>query len=122
MRMRGFLNVSDAELEVMEMLWKQGSRIKQSDLFTVFVESGKKWKRQTLNTILCRLEVKGLVKRVNRIVEAVYSRDEYSYTQVKAAIDCLYDGQLSDFMIAFAKKNEIAENNAKELIRILENN
>lgn len=120
--MRGFLDISDSELDVMEMLWQHGSRIKQTELLTVSVAYGKKWKRQTLNTVLSRLEVKGLVKRVNRIVETVYSRDEYNYTQVKAAIDCLYDGQLSDFMIAFAKNNAITEKNAKELIQILENN
>ena len=119
--MKGFLNISDSELEVMEMLWKHGSRIKQTELFTVFVESGKNWKRQTLNTFLCRLEDKGLVKRANRIVETVYSRDEYSYMQVKAAIDCLYDGQLNDFMIAFAQRNVITRKNAEELIRIIEN-
>ena len=119
--MKGFLNISDAEFEVMEMLWKQGKSIKQSELLTLFEASGKKWKRQTLNTFLLRLEVKGLVKRVNGIVEAVCNREEYSYTQVKAAIDCLYDGQLSDFMMAFAQNNAITEKNAKELIRILEN-
>ena len=120
--MRGFLDISDSELEVMEMLWKHGSRIKQTDLLAVSVANGKKWKRQTLNTFLSRLEEKGLVKRANRIVEAVYSRDEYSYIQVKAAIDCLYDGQLNDFMMAFVQNNAIIEKNAKELIRILENN
>lgn len=119
--MRGFLDISDSELEVMEMLWKHGSGIKQTELFAKSVESGKKWKRQTLNTFLSRLEGKGLVKRANRIVESLYTRDEYSYTQVKAAIDCLYDGQLSDFMIAFAQNNEITEKNAKELIGIIEN-
>lgn len=119
--MRGFLDISDSELEVMEMLWKQGSRIKQTELLAVSVASGKKWKRQTLNTFLSRLEAKGLVKRFNRIVETVYSRDEYNYIQVKAAIDCLYDGQLNDFMIALAQNNEITEKNAKELIRIIEN-
>ncbi|MBD5491454.1 MAG: BlaI/MecI/CopY family transcriptional regulator [Lachnospiraceae bacterium] len=119
--MRGFLDISDSELEVMEMLWKQGSRIKQTELLAVSVASGKNWKRQTLNTFLSRLESKGLVKRANRTVETIYSRDEYSYIQVKAAIDCLYDGQLSDFMLAFAQNNEITEKNAKELIRIIEN-
>ncbi len=119
--MKGFLNISDAELEVMEILWKQESGIKQSDLHAVSLASGKKWKRQTLNTFLTRLEGKGFVKRANRIVETVYSREEYSYTQVKAAIDCLYNGQLTDFMIALAKNNEINENNMKDLIRILEN-
>lgn len=119
--MKGFLDISDAELEVMEMLWKHGASIKQSELLALFEANGKKWKRQTLNTFLIRLEAKGLVKRDNGIVETVYSREEYSYTQMKAAMDCLYDGQLCDFVQAFCQKNKISEKDAKELIRILEN-
>ncbi len=119
--MKGYFNISNAEMEVMEKLWEQKDSIKQSQLLALFEADGKKWKRQTLNTFLSRLEAKGLVRRANRIVEVVYSRDEYSYTQVKAAIDCLYDGQLSDFMIAFAQNNAMTETNMKELIRILEN-
>ncbi len=119
--MKGFLNISDAEFEVMEMLWKHGSRMKQSELLAVSAANGKNWKRQTLNTFLSRLEGKGLVKRANRTVETLYTRDEYSYTQVKAALDCLYDGQLKDFMSAFAQYNVITKKNAEELIRIIEN-
>lgn len=119
--MNDFFNISNAELMVMEKLWEQGNSIKQSQLLALFEADGKTWKRQTLNTFLSRLEVKGLVRRANRIVETVCSRDEYSYKQVKAAIDCLYDGQLSDFMIAFAQNNAINEKNMEELIRILEN-
>lgn len=119
--MKGFLEISDAELEVLEMLWGQGSGIKQSQLLALFEASGKKWKRQTLNTFLLRLEAKGMVKRDKGIVETVYSRDEYRYTQMKAAMDCLYDGQLSDFVVAFTQKNVITKEEVKELIRILEN-
>lgn len=45
-----------------------------------------------------------MVKRDKGIVETVYSRDEYRYTQMKAAMDRLYDGQLMDFVVAFTKK------------------
>lgn len=119
--MKGIFNLSNAELMVMEKLWEQENGIKQSQLLALFEADGKTWKRQTLNTFLSRLEVKGLVRRDNKIVETVYSRDEYCYTQVKAAINCLYDGQLIDFMIAFAQNSKFTEMNLKELIHILEN-
>lgn len=119
--MKSFWDISNAELEVMEMLWKQGGSIKQSELLALFEANGKKLKRQTLNTFLLRLEAKGMVKRDNGIVETIYSREEYRYTKMKAAVDCLYDGQLSDFVAAFTQKKEINEEEVKELIRILEN-
>ena len=74
-----------------------------------------------MNTFLLRLEAKGMVRRDHGIVEVIHSRDEYKYTQMKAAVDSLYDGQLSDFILAFSKRNEINREDAKELIRILEN-
>ena len=117
--MKGLLRVSDAEFEVMEMLWKQGKSIKQPDLLTLFEESGKTWKRQTLNTFLTRLEYKGLVHRDNKIVKPLYSREEYRFTQMKAAIDNLYDGQLCDVVTEFSKKNAISDGEVAELIHVL---
>ncbi len=109
--MKNFFDISEAELTVMEKLWEQEESIKQSQLLALFEEDGKEWKRQTLNTFLSRLEDKG---------KAVYSREEYNCMQMKAAIDYMYGGRLSNFMTAFVKKNKINESEAKELIRILE--
>ena len=108
-------NISEAEREVLEMLWKQKESIKQSQLLTLFEQEGKEWKRQTLNTFLTRLEEKGLVKRENRFVSAVYGEEEYNCLQMKEAIDRMYNGKLSHFVAAFTKKNELSEEDAKEL-------
>ena len=120
--MRNFYNMSDAEQEVMEKLWDQEASIKQSHLLTLFEEEGKEWKRQTLNTFLSRLEEKGLVKRENRMVEPVYSREQYNFMQMKEAINHMYGGKISNFVAAFAKENGIDQKEAQELIKMLENN
>lgn len=118
--MRRNLYASEAEQEVLEKLWDQEEGIKQSKLLALFEADGKEWKRQTLNTFLSRLEEKGLVTRENRIVRTNYSREDYHYNQMKAAIDEMYEGRLSNFVAAFVKKNTISESEAEELIRILE--
>ena len=118
--MGNFMDISKAEHEVMEKLWDQEDSIKQAQLLALFEADVKEWKRQTLNTFLSRLEEKGLVERKNRMVKAVYTREEYNYRQMKAAIDHMYEGRLSKFMAAFVKKNTINESEAKEVIRILE--
>lgn len=51
-----------------------------------------------------------------------YSREEYNCMQMKAAIDHMYGGRLSNFVAAFVKENTVSENDAKELIKILEDN
>ena len=38
-------------------------------------------------------------------MEPVYSREEYANIQVKATIDRMYGGKLSDFIAAFVKEN-----------------
>ncbi len=113
--------MSDAESEVMEKLWEQTESIKQSALLTLFVEDGKAWKRQTLNTFLERLEKKGLVERDNRMVKAAYSKEEYHLMQMEKAIDDMYGGKLSNFVAAFAKKNTIDEKETETLMNILNN-
>lgn len=120
--MKGLYDVTKAEKEVMEKLWDQQDAIKQSQLLALFEADGKEWKRQTLNTFLSRLEEKGLVTREHRMVKAVYSREEYHYMQMKDAVDSMYDGRLSKFVAAFARKNAITESEAQELIKILEDN
>lgn len=113
-------SASDAELEVLEKLWDLEEGVKQSRLLALFEADGKEWKRQTLNTFLARLEEKGLVTRENRIVKTTQSREEYHYKQIKAAIDTMYGGRLSNLVAAFVKKNTINKSETEELIRILE--
>ena len=119
--MKSLFGVSATEREVMEKLWDQQGSVKQSQLLALFEADGKEWKRQTLNTFLSRLEDKGLVERKNRMVTPVYSREEYNYMQMKAAVDHMYGGRLSNFVAAFARKDAINESEAEELIKILKN-
>ena len=56
--------ITGAEREVMEVLWKYSEPLQTRELLEEMKERGKKWKRQTLNTLLFRLEEKGIVSRV----------------------------------------------------------
>lgn len=113
--MRNIYNITDTELEVMEKLWNLNECVKQSHLLTLFREDGKEWKRQTLNTFLSRLEEKGLVKRENRMVEAVYGREQYNYMQMNEAINHMYDGKLGNFVTAFTKAGRTIGEKAGEI-------
>lgn len=117
--MKKIYNVSDAEMEVLEKLWDQEGGIRQSQLLALFEADGKEWKRQTLNTFLSRLEDKGLVKRENRIVEAVYSREDYNSMQMKTVIDQVYGGKLSNLVAAFIKGNPISKSETDTLLELL---
>ena len=61
-----------------------------------------------------------MIKRENRLVRTVYSREEYNCMQMESAIDRMYGGKLSNFLAAFVKKNTINKKEAEELRKILE--
>ena len=107
--------VSDSEMEVMKMLWRQKEGIKQSQLLDLFTKEGKAWKRQTLNTFLSRLETKGLVIRERGLVRAAVEEEEYNFSQAQNAIDNMYGGKLSNFVAAFIRRNAVNKEDLEEL-------
>lgn len=107
--------VSDSEMEVMKMLWRQKEGIKQSQLLDLFTKEGKEWKRQTLNTFLSRLETKGLVIRERGLVQAAVEEEEYNFSQAQNAIDNMYGGKLSNFVAAFIRRNAVNKEDLEEL-------
>ncbi len=113
-------NLPDGEYEVMEMLWKCGNEIRQTELLKEFEFTGKEWKRQTLNTLIVRLEEKGLVERENRIVKAVVTREAFNHLQMKENIDYMYGGKMSSFFAAFTGAETISKEEEEEIYRILE--
>lgn len=118
--MRHAFHVPDAEYEVLEMLWKCGGEIRQPDLLKKFEESGKQWKRQTLNTLITRLEEKKLAERKNHIVKAVYSRAEYSNHRMQINIEQMYNGKLSGFFASFTEQRGLSEEEAEEILAVIE--
>ena len=66
--MKSSYKLADAELEVMRVLWENGGKLSTGDLLDQMKQRGKNWKRQTLNTLLARLEEKGVVNRPRAIV------------------------------------------------------
>lgn len=112
-------NVADAEYEVLQMLWKCGGEVRQTELLKQFEIAGKAWKRQTLNTLVARLEEKKLVVRENRIVRAVMSEMEYNNLQMQENIEHMYGGKLSSFIAAFTGQKGISEEEADEIRKVL---
>ena len=117
--MKNRYHISDAEREVLEMIWKQGEPVKQSSLLLLLEENGKEWKRQTLNTFLTRLEEKGFVVREARKVWAAYTEEEFKQLQMKESIDQLYHGRLSELVLAFTKQDALSKEDAEEIMELM---
>lgn len=118
--MRGKYYMSEAERDVMEVLWTFPEGVNQSVLLKAVNAAGKDWKRQTLNTFITKLMEKGLVNRENRYVTAAMDKQAYGNWQIEEVVKEVYDGKISAFMLAFAKDQKLTKEDKKELEKILE--
>ena len=118
--MKNKYSMSDAERDVMEVLWTFPEGVNQSMLLEAVNAAGKDWKRQTLNTLVTRLMEKGLVNRENRHVCAAMDKQAYSNLQVEEVVREVYAGKLSNLVLAFAKDKKLTKEDAKELEKLLE--
>lgn len=115
-------HLSKTEREVMEKLWLQKEKIKQTQLLELFLADGKEWQRQTLNTLLARLEEKGYVKREHRLVWAVYDQKDFEFEIMQDALKNFYGGKISRFIETCVAKKKISKKEFKELQRIVQEN
>ena len=118
--MKPLYDVSDAEDDVLEMLWTFPEGIKQSALLECMNQAGKDWKRQTLNTLITRLMEKGLVERENRHVWAAMTKEEFARAQIEKVIEEMYEGKLSKMVLAFTRNQSITKEDAADLQQLLE--
>lgn len=107
--------ITGAEREVMEVLWKRTEPMQTRELLDVMKEKGKKWKRQTLNTLLFRLEEKGIVNRKRAYVEAALTEEGLLQVQTQELLDDLYGGEYGNFFAALTGNKEI-DGESKKLL------
>jgi predicted transcriptional regulator len=112
------LAMSDAEREVLTVLWDAGP-MQVRDILARLVESGQAWTRSTVVTLLHRLEAKGYIASDKSGYAFIYrplvSREEVIHVQVKELAGKLSDGQAVPLMLAFAERHTFT---AEELARL----
>jgi predicted transcriptional regulator len=116
-------HVTDAELRVLKVLWEREpfsareiteslySKVSSSDIGTV-------------QTLLARLEAKGLVRRdrsrhVHRFHPAVTST-EFAGRQLEAMVDKLTDGSLAPILAHLVQSRALSDEEKAELRRLLD--
>ena len=118
--MNAFKEVSETELEIIEVLWGEDSPRNFAWLLDHFNDQyGKQWKRQTLSTYLLRLSQKGLVcsENVGRTSEyrPALTRAEYEQAKAKNVLDSTYSGSVRTFMTALYDGKSISSDELSEL-------
>ena len=109
--------ISDAELEIMRILWQKKDAVSFSD---IRIELSEKmgWEKSTIATLLKRLQKKGAVsiqeKEMHYYVPNI-TKEDYVMSKKESLIDKLYDGSVKNFVAALCKRGELTEEDIDEL-------
>lgn len=109
--------ISDAELEVMGILWREKQPVSFTDIRT---ELSRKmgWEKSTIATLIRRLQKKGAIsiqEKEIRYYAPNISKEEYIKCREKSIINKLYEGSTKKFIAAFCQSGELTEDDIDEL-------
>jgi len=115
--------VSDAEREVLHVLWEHGPGTVR-DVQRRLAQGSAAWTRSTVITLLQRLEKKGYVASDRSgfafVFRALVTRDELVHQRVAELADELYDGQAAPLMLAFAQRQRFTPQELAELRKLID--
>jgi BlaI family penicillinase repressor len=119
---KDFINIGEAELEIMKVVWKSGEAINSSQIGEEVEEKG--WKRTTIATFLARLVEKGALKSEKRGKSLYYtpliSAKEYKKSQVINLIKNVFDGSAKSLVASLFEEKTLTDKDIQELRMIFD--
>jgi predicted transcriptional regulator len=116
--------LSDAEREVLKVLWDQGPATVR-EINEVLKERGRRWAYTTVATLLQRLAAKHYIASDPRTVPHVYralvTRDELLDRWLRDAADDFCDGRAAPLVLALVQGNRFSPAELARLRRLLDN-
>lgn len=109
--------ISDAELEIMQILWREKRAVPFTDIRTE-LSARMDWEKSTIATLLRRLQKKGAVsvqEKEIRYYTPDVSKEEYIKSREKNLINKLFEGSTKKFIAAFCQSGELTEADIDEL-------
>jgi predicted transcriptional regulator len=114
--------MSDAEKQIMELIWAAGHPITTREIIANLQEDNK-WKQNTVITFLARLMEKGILK-ATRISKANYyepciTEQEYRNFETKQFIADIHKGSVFGFISALCDNGDLTKKDIEELMKRL---
>lgn len=111
------VNVSDAELEILEVLWTADGALSASEIRSRLGE-GKRWERTTVLTLIQRLLKKNVISQEKREVyyyTPCIGREEYVREETKNFVDKFFKGSSRNLAAALVNSKALTEEDIQEL-------
>lgn len=111
------INIGEAELEIMKVIWKSKSPLTSVDIGLEVAQRG--WKKTTIATFLTRLTEKGALK-AEKLGNLYYyspgiTENEYKRSQIKNLVKTLYNGSAREFALSFFDEKMLSDKDIEEL-------
>ena len=114
--------ISDSELEVMQILWKEHRPMKIQEVLDCLKSNN--WKYNTVGTLLLRLEAKGAVSsfKNGRVIEytPVLNEEEYKQNRTKSFVEKLYNGSVKDLTVSLFKSEAMTAEYIAEIKKMFD--
>lgn len=109
--------VSDAEFEVMKVLWDRSPRTSQE--VVIALQGGRNWTPQTVKTMLNRLVKKGALafdkEGKSYLYRPAVEREDYMAAESASFLDRVFDGAVGPLLLHFAKSGKLDGKELEEL-------
>ena len=116
-------NLGEAELEIMQVIWKANSPVNSSFILKE-LEDRRNWKLSTLMTSLSRLVDKGFLSCDRSIGVNLYtfivSENDYKAKESKNFLEKLYDNSVRNLVATLYSNQAIKESDMAELRKYLD--
>src|SRR3954470_15049407 len=114
--------ISDAEWDVMKVLWDRGEAAAQEVTEALAVE--RNWRPQTVKTLLNRLVKKGAAAYAEEGRRFIYrpkvSRDAVVRAESRSFLSRVFDGAVTPALVHFLKLGNLSRDDIDQLKRMLD--
>lgn len=118
--------ITDAELEIMNILWKNHP-LTLNEIVNLLSQKEVK-NKSTIKTLLYRLIEKGSVKskilesQKQSVFEPVISQKQYQRKESESFLKKLYHGSTNQLLLNFVEEKKISKKDLQDLIDLIEKN
>ena len=114
--------VSDAEFEVMDIIWKYAPV--STNEITQHLAKVRGWSPKTIHTMLSRLEKKGVIAHEKEGRVFIYTpcicKEDYMEAESRTLADRFFDGAMNRMAVSFLDQRDLSSEDLDELQRILD--
>jgi predicted transcriptional regulator len=114
--------ISEAESQVMELLWREAPQA--SEDLVAALQPGTAWHENTVRTLLNRLVRKGAVcaEREGRryLYSPVLTREQWQSHESRSLLDRVFGGKVAPLLVHFGRNEKLSAKDVAELRKLVD--